>query len=156
MKNLIVIGLILLGIVVCSTPAWAEPAPVVPCDRACLTAFVDAYIDALTARNPAIAEFSSDARFTENGVELALGDALWTTFDKTGDHRLIFADKDLQSVVIVAPIVENGFPALLAARLKIRQHEIAELETMVTREREGFFAPDIFALDRPYWSKEAE
>lgn len=155
MKNSIIIGIALLGIVVCSAPASADPAPAAPCDRACLTAFSDIYMDALTARNPAMAPFSSDARFTENGVALALGDALWATFDKVGGHRLIFADEDRQGVVIFTPIVENGMPAMLAARLKIRQHEIAELETMVTRKRDGFFTPDNFAVDRPYWSKEA-
>jgi hypothetical protein len=75
MKKSIAAGITLFVFAICTTSIQAEPAPSVPCDRACLTAFVDAYINVLSARNPSLAEFSSDARFTEN------------------DRNLLFAEK---------------------------------------------------------------
>jgi hypothetical protein len=77
------------------------------------------------------------------------------TSQKAGSHRLIFADTDHQGVVVFTPIFENGNPAMLAARLKVRQHQIVELETMVTRKRSGFFNPEGLAVERPIWSKPA-
>ena len=154
-KKIIILLTLLELLTLPMTSIGAEQAPSVPCDRTCLTNHVDAYVNALSARNPALAEFAQDARFTENGVELALGDAAWTTVDSMSPKRLIFTDPELGSTVLFASIVENGQPAMLAARLKIRQHEIAELETMITRKRDGFFSPETYAVDRPYWSQPA-
>ncbi len=47
------------------------------CDRACLEGFVNQYVDALVARDPARLPLTRTAKYTENGVELKLGDGMW-------------------------------------------------------------------------------
>jgi hypothetical protein len=47
------------------------------CDRACLEGFVDQYLAALVASDPAKLPLAKNARYTENGQELKLGDGMW-------------------------------------------------------------------------------
>src|SRR4051812_13957510 len=75
-----------------------EPAPLVPgtlpaaCDRTCLYGFMDQYLDALVRKQPARLPWAPHARFTENNVELSIGDGLWGTVTGLGDYKLKFAD----------------------------------------------------------------
>ena len=45
-----------------------------PCDRACLQGHIDQVLAAMIAHNPGQLAFSRTARYTENGVELRIGD----------------------------------------------------------------------------------
>ena len=46
------------------------------CDRVCLEGFVNLYLEALAAHDPARLPLTEDARYTENGIELELGDGI--------------------------------------------------------------------------------
>jgi hypothetical protein len=46
------------------------------CDRACLEGFVDQYLAALVAQDPAKLPLAKNARYTESGQELKLGDGI--------------------------------------------------------------------------------
>ena len=64
------------------TLAAAVPAPVAAasrCDRACLYGVLDAYLNALKAKDPALAPWAAKAVTSENNVVLAAGDGLWGT-----------------------------------------------------------------------------
>ena len=75
---------------------------------------------ALAARDPAKLPLTKDARFTENGQTLKLGDGLWRTIGGLGSLRLDFADiPDGQAGAIVT-VQENGQLALMALRLKVQ------------------------------------
>src|SRR5579859_7075500 len=54
------------------------------CDRACLEPFVDKYLDAMAAHDPAKAPFAKGVESTENGQRLELGDGLWNTMTGKG------------------------------------------------------------------------
>jgi hypothetical protein len=47
-----------------------------PCDRVCLEAALDGYVDALVARQPSRLPLATSTTFTENGQRLELGDGL--------------------------------------------------------------------------------
>lgn len=47
------------------------------CGRACLEGFVNQYLDALAAHDPSKLPLTKNARYTENGQELKLGDGMW-------------------------------------------------------------------------------
>ncbi len=72
-----------------SVPGTLPPA----CDRACLYGFMDRYLDALVHKDPAKLPWAPHARFTENNVELSIGDGLWGTVTGLGDYKLKFADR---------------------------------------------------------------
>src|SRR5690242_13159288 len=63
----------------------ARPTP--DCDESCLKGYIDQYLAALAAHDPARLPTAKDVRFTENGVAIPLGEALWVTFKRQLDYR---------------------------------------------------------------------
>ena len=106
---------------------------VVRCDRACLEAYVDKYLDAMVAHDPAKAPFAGGIKFTENGQRLELGDGLWNTMTAKGTYRLFVTDVEAQQVAFLGSITESGTGAVIGLRLKIRNNQIAEAEHFVQR-----------------------
>lgn len=111
----------------------AAPAP---CDRTCLTGFVDRYLAALAAHDPARLPTAADTRFTEDGAPLQLGDGLWRTIGGLGPFRLDFADVPGGEAGALVTVQENGSIALMALRLKVRDGRIREVETILARKGE--------------------
>jgi hypothetical protein len=103
------------------------------CDRACLSGFITKYLDALTAHDPARLPVTRDVRFTENGVEIPLGDALWQTIAALGSYRVDYLDTEAQQAAAHVAFVENDKPGLMALRLKIVDGKISEVETVLNR-----------------------
>jgi hypothetical protein len=110
-----------------------KPATPGPCNRACLDAFVNQYLEALVAHDPSRLAVTPDVVFSENDVSLRLGEALWRTASAIGAYRLTFADPQAGQVGFMGTIRENGRPASLVLRLKIDAGRIAEAETLVLR-----------------------
>lgn len=50
-----------------------------PCDRACLEKAVEGGLQALKSHDPSTLALAEDARYSENGQFLAIGDGLWET-----------------------------------------------------------------------------
>jgi len=115
----------------CATASSAaSPAA---CDRACLESFVDVYLDAAIAHDPHRLPVTKDVKFTENGQLLELGEGLWKTLSAKGSYRLFITDTAAGRVAFLGSIQEDGTPAMIALHLKIRDHRIAEAETLVQR-----------------------
>lgn len=119
---------------------WAAGAAaaqtIVPpvCDRACLNGMIDKYLAALAAKDPGRLPLTKDARFTENGQTLKLGDGLWGTVDGIGDYKLAFVDPDTQQAGAFVTVKESGRQALLGMRLQIQSgNRISQIETIVAR-----------------------
>ncbi len=125
-------ALALGAIAIAPRPAKAA-SPAATCDRACLEGFVDQYLDALLAHDPARLPITQDVRFTENGQQLELGDGLWRTMTGKGTFRMVVADTAAGHVAFLGSIREAGMPAMLALHLTIRNHRIAQIETLVQR-----------------------
>ena len=75
-------GLLLAAFAAGQAPSQAK------CDRPCLNAFVDKYLDAMVAHDPKLVPLAKTARFTENGQKLEPGDGLWNTIAGIGSYRL--------------------------------------------------------------------
>ena len=60
-----------------------------PCDRACLEGFVDRYLDAVTAHDPALVPLAKNVKLTENGQKLTLPDGLWNSMVGKGKYRFV-------------------------------------------------------------------
>jgi hypothetical protein len=103
------------------------------CDRACLEPFVDKYLDAMVAHDPAKAPFAKSIRFTENGQRLELGDGLWNTMTGKGTFRLFVTDVEAQQVAFLGTIREANVGAVIGLRLKIRDEKITEAEQFIQR-----------------------
>jgi hypothetical protein len=79
-------------------------------------------------------------RFTEDGQELLIGDGLWNTMRAKGHYRLFVTDVPAGQVAFFGSIEEDhrdpnqGTPALIALRLKVRNREITQIEQIVIRD----------------------
>jgi hypothetical protein len=122
------------------------------CDRACLNGFVDQYLAALVAHDPARLPLARGVKFTENGQALKLGDGLWGTASAVSSHKIYADDPQAGQVLFLGGLQENGAPVILALRLKVEIRRITEIETVVTREEAGSFArPEAF-VEKPIFS----
>jgi hypothetical protein len=122
-----------VGLLVASGAALASAS----CDRPCLEGFVDQYLDAMLAHDPAKAPFAPDVKFTENGQKLDLGDGLWRTFTAKGSYRMFVTDVESGHVASLGSIKEADTPAMLALHLRIRKGQIAAAETFVQRNEKS-------------------
>jgi hypothetical protein len=128
-----------------------------PCDRACLRDFADRYIEALSRRDPTSLALSDTVKYTENGRVIGLGDGFWHTAGQPLAYRDYVLDPESGGVAVLTALEEYGAVAQMFLRLKIRDREIAEIETFVVRVGDQrWFAPeqlahfsDIFAQTVP-------
>jgi hypothetical protein len=118
------------GAATSSAPAGFDRSP---CDRACLRELAERYLNAMLAHDPTRAPLSLNSRYTENGVTLHLPDGLWRTLDKLGSYRLTVADPEGHSIGFFAKGLENGAPVLIGTRLRVLNHQITEMESVVAR-----------------------
>ena len=126
------------------------------CDYSCLTSIVDQYLKALVAHDPARIPVASGVRFSENTIQLKLGDALWGTMSGLGTYKLYFADPEDGTAGIETSIRENGTPALLLLRLKVVNRKISEIEMLVHRNAQDAMALEKFGHPNAVWSRPLE
>lgn len=116
------------------------------CDHACLIGYLEGYLKALVAHDPAPAKFSSTVRYTDNGKDAKLGEGLWKTATMVRvDTRLLFADALAGQAALQLVVLEGTTPVIYQARIKVENSQITELETMTVRRQgaaNGFFSPD--------------
>jgi hypothetical protein len=107
------------------------------CDRQCLYGFVDQYMAALVAKDPARVPWAKAVKFTENNVVLQVGDGLWGTISGRGADDLRAADPASGQAAYYGVVDERGNQAFFALRLKVEDRKIAEVETIVDRKGYG-------------------
>jgi hypothetical protein len=135
-----IIGTRLAALAAVVLGALAHDARAADCDRACLEGFVDRYLDAVVADNPSAVPLAPGVRFTEDGQQLAIGDGLWNTLRAKGHYRLFVTDVPAGQVAFFGSIEEDhrdpnqGTPALIALRLKVRNQQITQIEQIVIRD----------------------
>jgi hypothetical protein len=120
-----------------------------PCDRACLTGFMDAYLKAQEANNPAGLPFAKTVKVTENGASVKPGEGFFRTADAP-TYRLDIADPEMGGVASQLVVREGSAHAFEFVRLKIENKQITEVETIVGRKGESgpMFVPDFATKPR--------
>ena len=136
-KSFVFIGFAIAVLITIARSGWAQGGSGA-CDRACLESLVDKYLDAAIAHDPKQLPLARDVKFTENGVRLEVGDAHWKTVTGKGTYRLFVTDAEAGQVAFIGTIREEargpeGSPSALALRLKVRNRQITEIETLVIR-----------------------
>jgi hypothetical protein len=84
------------------------------CERACLEGHVNAYLAALSARDPKRLPLADDVRFTENGAVLELGEGMWKTAEAVTDYRIYVADVPGGQAGFIGTIEQAGKLMMLA------------------------------------------
>jgi hypothetical protein len=142
---------VLSTLVVLCAPRALDAQAKPTCDRACLAEVLTKYLDSLVAHDPKKAPLAANVRFTEDAKELKVGDGFWKTATKLRPFRTDFLDPQTGTAAVHAVIEEDGKPILFAARLKVVDKKITEIETIVVHNQgEGaLFAPDGLAAPSP-------
>jgi hypothetical protein len=113
------------------------------CDRACLLEVMKAYTDALIAQDPSKLPVASDLKYTENGVTAKLGESAWKeAMSVVADTTLTFADPvegQVASQFVYA--AAGSTQKIYQVRLKVVEHAIKEIESMVVKSGDQFFNP---------------
>jgi len=119
-------------------------------DRSTLYTLAEAYLEALVAKDPSRLDWADEVIFSENNVQLRVGDGLWNTISaRRADYDLKAADPEQGQVSWFGIIEEAGHPAIMALRLALRGGRIAEVETIVCRELEFGPFPNFEGYDAP-------
>jgi hypothetical protein len=147
-RSAILAAVAIAGIVVCANAVNARGAAheqnsaaaieqAADCDRQCLYGFVDQYLQALVAKDPSRLPWAKSVKFTENNVVLDVGDGLWGTISGLGPEDVRAADPANGQVLYMGVVAEHGIQSFLALRMKIDDHKISEVETIVDRKGMG-------------------
>jgi ketosteroid isomerase-like protein len=122
--------------------APGEPSAVIArdCDRECLIGIARRYMDALAHKDPSRAPLSRQVRFTENDVEMPIGDGLWGSISGVAATGLEVADATTGNAAWFGTVEEHGQPAYYAMRIRVRDGQIIDVETVVDRNT-GLPAP---------------
>ena len=117
------------------------------CDRTCLTGLLDRYVDALVAREPSRLPVTATVKFTENGQRLDLGDGLWHTVTGKGGYRLDMADVEAGQAILMVRFARQT-RRQSSVRLGVVDRRIAEIETLVIRNKDAAESLDTIAMPR--------
>lgn len=119
-------------------------------DRARLLAVADLCLEALRARDPSRLPFAEHVVFTENNVQLMLGDGVWNTITALDrGYDLKAADPQTGQACWFGVIEEGAQAAAMAMRLRLAGGRISELELIVCRKGEPGPFPLIDRARRP-------
>jgi len=119
------------------------------CDRACLRGVVTQYLDAMVAHNPAAAPVAAKVRFTEDAVEMKLGEGLWKGASKLRGYRQDILDVRQGTAASQVIVEESGTPVMLVLRMKVVDKKATEIETQVTRTQKEGALFQIAAIQTP-------
>jgi hypothetical protein len=132
------------------------------CQRACLESFVDKYLQAMADGTVDPALFAPTARFTENGVQMPLGnEGLWATTSGLGKYKFYIPDTETQQVAFLGTVMEQATqsatgpqrepePVGLALRLRIVDGKITEVEQIAARPDRPLGAGPATASSNPF------
>jgi len=145
----------LFGVFVCflalgiSSAAFAQTGE---CTRENLNSVTDKFFSALEAHNPASAPLASNARYTENGIEVPVGKGVWETVTKTTFKRgMADAKKCGTHTQAIMEEKDNPKPVLYGVRLKVEENKISEIEAIVVRGDQVLDVPAILATKDQDW-----
>jgi hypothetical protein len=120
---------------IAQAPGESSAVPPGDCDHQCLIGLVHDYVAALGHKDPSLAHFARNVRFTENDVEMPFGhEGLWATVTSVASHGLEAADPATGQAAWLGTAEEHGEPVYLAVRLRVHRGAIVEVETVVTRK----------------------
>jgi len=116
-----------------ATPKAPQNGVPPSCDRQCLYGFLDQYLDALKAKDPSRLPLAKGVRYSENNVEMQIGDGVWGTITGLGSYNLRTADPANGAVGCYGIVQETNTVSIFALRLKVADSKISEAEILIRR-----------------------
>jgi hypothetical protein len=107
------------------------------CDRACLFDIASLYIQALPKHDIKSLPLAESVRVTENGVDIPPGGGMWSTGGAIERNRVAL-DPETGNIAIQSGLHNEGQPTIALTRLKVRNHRIVEIESVVAEKGKLF------------------
>src|SRR5271156_2733418 len=104
------------------------------CDRVCLKAMLDQYLNAVVQHNPAAAPLSVGFRQTENAMVRRPGTGLWKSAKALGKVQRRYFDAESRQAGYFGTLEEESGTDIVTVRLKVEEHKISEAEWYVSRK----------------------
>jgi hypothetical protein len=120
------------------------------CTRAALTSIITAYFTALAAHDPTMAPISSSAKYTEDGMQMNVGDGVWKTAGAVKFKRSAL-DTQICESATEAVIPNSGSDIVYGLRLKVDGGQITEIETIPVRSYITINPPGLVASSSDDW-----
>ena len=108
------------------------------CERGRLESTVEDYLHAVKKGDIGKMPLARDATYTENWVSTPLGQGVWQQPLPIAFHRSIFDVDTCQSFTEVI-VTGGGHPYVIGTRLKVDDHRISEIESIVTDDGDWRF-----------------
>ncbi len=151
MTKISIASLALAGAMALTTVAPLQAAPAASCDRACLIAMMESYIDAIPTHDRAGQPIAAGARETVNGrVSPAQSDYFWKLVDGI-TYRQILADPSTGQVAMLGVATEAGGRGAYWLRLAVKNRQITEIEQVIG-DRPAGGVPGL-AAPNPYFEQ---
>lgn len=117
-----------------------------------LISVMDRYLGLLVKNDPSGLPVADNARITENGYAIQLGDGLFQTAEEI-TYKQYMADPSVGQVIVFGVAKESVLLANFMVRLKVVKDKITEIETIVARKDEASFAsPEDLKDPRPIYA----
>jgi hypothetical protein len=139
MKRMTLIGIVLTGALVISTPAYAQ----VSCSRDGLQRAVDLYVAAQTKGDPSGMPLAMGLGYSENHAPASIASGLIRTPMKIDHHRSLLDPSTCQTFTEVI-VTDKDKPYVLATRMRVNHDKIAELEILWTTTGYWLFNADAY------------
>ena len=130
-----------MGLMLASTGVQAAAK----CDRDCLKATLDRYLDAVVKHDPHSAGLDAKFHYTENAIAMKAGEGLWKSARGLGKVQRRYLDPVSGQAAYFGFIeAEEGDGGVGIATLRIRvvNKKVVEGETIVGRKSDGTFNAD--------------
>ncbi|HWK41996.1 MAG TPA: hypothetical protein VNR60_08690 [Croceibacterium sp.] len=149
MIKLLPIAALFAAVTLPAQPVFAEPAP---CDRACLAATLDSFLEAVVVQDPSRAPLAIGFRQTQN-AKLTLTDAgVWRTLTGLGPMQRRYFDPVTGNALFFGIVTDKGQQAVASLRLRIVDRKITEGEWHIAHKGDpGIYGEDsevVFDLAR--------
>jgi hypothetical protein len=113
------------------------------CDRACLSGFMDQYLQAQANNDLSQLPLAGNVRITENGQQIRAGEGFARRADEPV-YRMEIADPETGGIAAALVVNAGDVQAFEMVRLKVEDARISEIELVVAFDGESgpMFAPD--------------
>ncbi len=135
-------------------PTDAEDAAKYNCDRECLQQIADLYFTALAQHKPSLLPLAPNVKYTETGRVLKIGEGLWKNAGAP-TYRLEIFDPQTGGIGIDAVVPDGGVPTIVGMRIKVENHLITEIESVLVRgdDPSVFHAPETLVQPSRYFTR---
>jgi hypothetical protein len=104
------------------------------CDRACLKASLDQYLNAVIKHDPSAAPLFVGFRQTENAVVVRPGTGVWKTVTGLGKVQRRYLDPVSEQAGYFGTVEEGSDLAIVTVRVRVENRKITEAEWLIARK----------------------